>query len=107
MFFAGAGEAKTKGSYQGLARFLCRGCKASTKASLQGVQGVTWWAWEGNFGSALYPVLASSRGGMFYQRPNDDKEIATEWGGLIKDPQRDNPLVSRHTRRLQKSPSLT
>ena len=43
---------------------------------------------------------------MFYQHPNDDKEIATEWG-LIKDPQRDNPLVSRHTRRLQKSPSLT
>ena len=88
--------------------FFTGGCRAYAEGSLllyRGLQGLTWWAWEGNYGPALYPALAPSSGGMFYQGSNDDKEIATEWG-LIKDPQRDNSLVSRLTRRVKNNPIL-
>ena len=74
----GAGEAYTKGSsLQGVAGLTLR---VLFFLLCGGVQGLTWWAWEGNYGPALYPALAPSSGGMFYQRADDDKEIATEWG---------------------------
>ena len=76
-------------------RFLAGGCRAY-------MVGV---------GRQLRPLystllLLHSSGGMFYQPSNDDKEIAREEWGLIKDPLRDNPLVRRHRRRVKNNPIL-
>ena len=73
---------------------------------MQGVHGGRYMVGVGRQFCA--PALAPSRGGMFYQRSNDDKEIAAGEWGLIKDPQRDNPLVSRcRTRRVKNNPIPT